>query len=498
MTDFTEYVDLAAAKVGGQALYANDEFFAPKENLLQEGRGVFIEGKYTEFGKWMDGWESRRKRGPGYDWCILQLGMPGIIHGFDVDTNHFLGNFPEHCSIDVCHLSANATVDELNSPHTPWVELVPKTLLQGGSRNLFPVSNGRRWTHVRLNIYPDGGVARFRVHGQAVPDWGKVLHSGQPINLAALEYGATVEICNDNFFSPKENLILPGRAAHMGEGWETRRKRGPGHDWVVVKLAATGSIHKIEVDTAWFKGNYPDRFSLEGCVAENVPVAFLKSNTLAWQEILPQTKLHPDHQHFYELEIVNPGPFTHVRLNIYPDGGISRLRLWGRLTDFETLNHAPSETIRQALSRCCGSTAWVENLLPHFPVAGPHQLQQLAQQHWWELKPADWLEAFTHHPKIGDMASLKAKFANTADLAGQEQAGAAQASEAVLQQLAEGNQRYEAKFGYIFIVCATGKSAAEMLALLEARLDNDPATELVIAATEQSKITRLRLEKWSS
>jgi len=179
---FAELIDLAAEKVGGRALYANDEFFAPKENLLKPGRGVFIPDKYTEFGKWMDGWESRRKRVPGYDWCLIQLGLPGVIRGVNVDTNHFLGNFPEYASVDALEVSGQPTVESLQS--ATWTEIVPKTKLAGGTQNYLPVSSERRWTHLRLNIYPDGGVARFRVHGVVKPDLEK-LRSGELVDLAA-------------------------------------------------------------------------------------------------------------------------------------------------------------------------------------------------------------------------------------------------------------------------------------------------------------------------
>ncbi|HVG59390.1 MAG TPA: allantoicase, partial [Hyalangium sp.] len=259
---FAELIDLVSEKVGGKALIANDEFFAPKENLLKPGRGVFIPDKYTEFGKWMDGWETRRKRVPGYDWCILQLGLPGVIRGVNVDTNHFLGNFPEYASVDGLEVEGSPTTEALTS--ASWTEIVPRTKLHGGTQNLLPVASERRWTHVRLNIYPDGGVARFRVHGVVKPDPAK-LRSGELVDLAAAENGGIVVTTNDAFFSPKDNLILPGRATTMGEGWETRRKRVPGFDWIVVKLAVPGTVHKVEVDTNHFKGNYPDMCSLEGC-----------------------------------------------------------------------------------------------------------------------------------------------------------------------------------------------------------------------------------------
>ncbi len=326
---FTELIDLAAENVGGRALLASDEFFAGKENLLKPGRGVFIPGKYTEQGKWMDGWESRRKRVPGHDWCILQLGLPGVLRGVDIDTNHFLGNFPEYASLDALAVEGSPPAESLVD--AAWTRILPQLKLQGGTRNLFPISSEQRWTHLRLNIYPDGGVARFRAHGEVRPDFDALVKKSGAVDLAAAENGGTVVACNDAFFGPKDNLILPGRAANMGEGWETRRKRVlPGFDWIVVKLAVPGTVQEVEVDTAHYKGNFPESCSIEGCYLREPVVDFANAHDLAWTELLPRTKLQADHRHFYESELRAPGPFTHVRLRIYPDGGVSRLRVHGR------------------------------------------------------------------------------------------------------------------------------------------------------------------------
>lgn len=322
MTDFTNLIDLAAARVGGTALYATDDFFAPKENLLQPGRGVFIVDKYTENGKWMDGWESRRKRTPGHDYCDIRLGLPGVIHGFDIDTNHFLGNYPEHASVEACNVKGDP--DE----NTVWTELLPISTLQGGSQNLFACENPQTWTHVRLHIYPDGGVARFRVHGIVKPDMGQLM-AQELVDLAAVENGGRSVLANDMFFSHRNNLIMPGRAENMGDGWETKRKRGPGNDWVIVKLGVPGSLKSIEVDTNHFKGNFPESCSIEGCRLGDVPEDFLMSRSIEWETILPRTELSAHTRHFFEHELCSDKTYTHVRLNIFPDGGISRLRLWG-------------------------------------------------------------------------------------------------------------------------------------------------------------------------
>ena len=316
-------VDLASERVGGKALLANDEFFAEKENLLKPGRGIFVPDKYTDRGKWMDGWETRRRRTPGNDWCVAQLGLRGIIKQVDIDTNYFLGNHPPFASLDaVCLTTAFPTDVETLS----WIPILEKSSLNPGSQNLFAIASDKTWTHVRLNIFPDGGVARLRVYGIVVPDWSKV-RPGEVIDLAAVENGGVPLGCSDMFFSSMNNLIMPGRSENMGDGWETKRRRGPGHDWIILKLGLPGAIQKIEVDTNHFKGNYPDTCSIEGCVAPGASTEELA--TAQWREILPKTKLQADTRHFFEKELSPIDGCTHLRLNIYPDGGVSRLRVWG-------------------------------------------------------------------------------------------------------------------------------------------------------------------------
>lgn len=327
---FAGKVDLAAERLGGNALLASDEFFAEKENLLKPGRGIFIPDKYTENGKWMDGWESRRKRVPGYDWCIIKLGLAGVISGVDIDTNHFLGNNPAYASVEACVASPTASAETLASETTKWTEILPRSPLNPGSQNLFPVLNGTTWTHVRLNIYPDGGVARFRVLGSVTPDWSSH-KTGDLIDLVAVENGGQATACSDMFFSAMDNLIMPGRSTFMGDGWETKRRRGPGYDWIILKCCQAGKVRKIEVDTNHFKGNYPDQCSIDVCFAPDKAIDRLTWAEVEWKEILPKTKLQAHKQHYFEQEIADSGACTHIRLNIYPDGGISRLRVWGEL-----------------------------------------------------------------------------------------------------------------------------------------------------------------------
>ena len=323
--DEAELPDLVSARVGGRALYANDEFFAPRGCLVKPEPAVFIPGKYTSRGKWMDGWETRRRRMPGHDWCVLALGLRGRIRAVDVDTSFFVGNQPERASLEACDLPGRPTRAKLE--RAAWTQVLPPSPLAPGASNPFPVSAAVPFTHVRLNIFPDGGVARLRVRGEVAVDPERL--RGRVVDLAAIENGGIVLGASDMHFGSKQHLNLPGRARSMADGWETRRRRGPGHDWAILKLGAAGRIEKLEIDTAHFKGNYPDSASLEGCFAPRARLAELVSS--AWEELLPQSKLRPNARHLFGARQLRArGPFTHVRLRIYPDGGVSRLRLHGR------------------------------------------------------------------------------------------------------------------------------------------------------------------------
>jgi allantoicase len=323
---FTSLTDLASERLGGRTLLCSDDFFAEKENLIKPGRGIFIPDKYTDHGKWMDGWESRRKRGEGHDWCIIKLAAEGRIAGVDIDTNHFLGNHPPFASIDACRIIDGNDEPDF-SGKVLWTELLHRSPLNPGSQNMFEITDRNIYTHLRLNIYPDGGVARLKVYGEVYKNWED--HAGEEIDLASALNGAKAILCNDMFFSHMDNLIMPRRGINMGDGWETKRNRTPGNkDWVVVRLAHKGEIKSILIDTCHFKGNYPDSFILEGCNDVNDEKNILNA---PWKIIIPQQKLKADSEHLYNPEITDPGPFTHVKLTIFPDGGISRMRLYGKV-----------------------------------------------------------------------------------------------------------------------------------------------------------------------
>ena len=329
--DFTELIDLAAERLGGAVLVANDEFFAAKENLLKASAPIFIEGKYTELGKWMDGWETRRRRTPGFDWCIIRLGLPGIIRGVVVDTSHFKGNYPEQCSIEACTADGQPDAEELTRDSVQWTEILPQSQLKGDSQQSFGIQNDQRFTHLRLKIFPDGGVARLRAYGEVVPDWNRAKNDGGEFDLAAIENGGLVLTCSDMFFGHRHNLIMPGRAVNMSDGWETKRRRGPGHDWVIIKLGTVGQIRRVEVDTSWFKGNFPESCSLEACNAAGLEIEALMDAAFSWKTVLPRTKLLAHNRHFFAEEILDAGAVSHVRFNIFPDGGVSRLRVFGTI-----------------------------------------------------------------------------------------------------------------------------------------------------------------------
>jgi allantoicase len=316
---FQQWIQLEQPRLGTQVTYATDEFFAAKERLIDAADPVFIDDKYDDHGKWMDGWESRRKRAPGHDYCIVKLGVPGVLHGVDIDTSFFTGNFPPQASLEAC-------VSEEDVPAGGWTELLGEHDLQGDAHHYLAIDSDAIWTHLRLNIFPDGGIARLRVYGEIRPDLTSAAGS---IDLVALENGGRAIDCSDEHYGSMHNLNVAGRGVNMGDGWETARRRGPGNDWVVLVLGHPGKIENVEVDTAHFKGNYPDRVSLEAAMFDGADD--VSNDSDRWKVLLPEVKLEMDKQHFFESELNDVGAVSHVRMSIYPDGGVSRLRLHGRI-----------------------------------------------------------------------------------------------------------------------------------------------------------------------
>ncbi|MFI7544170.1 allantoicase [Actinoplanes sp. NPDC049599] len=319
MEEFTLLPDLASRTFGGGVVFTNDEFFAAADHLVEPARPVFAPQTFGHKGQVYDGWETRRRREPGHDTAIVRLGAPGVVHGVDIDTAFFTGNYPPHASVEAAALEGYPDPIQLAEAH--WVSLVPRSPLVGDSQNLFAVDSSQRYTHVRLNIYPDGGVARLRVHGEVVPD-PRLLPS--VFDVAAAEHGARIAGCSNMFYGHPQNMIYPGLARSMGDGWETSRRRDDGNDWVLVQLAVPSVIELAELDTSHFKGNAPGSATLRGIDARTG----LLDDPTDWFDLLPQVRLSPDTRHRFGVSVVPVA--THVRLDIFPDGGMARIRLHGR------------------------------------------------------------------------------------------------------------------------------------------------------------------------
>lgn len=325
LPDFTtRWVNLADPRIGACVLSATDEFFAPGNRMLSPEPAVFIPGKFDDNGKWMDGWETRRKRVPGNDHCIIKLGLPGIIKGIDIDTSHFTGNYPPAASIEA------ANCDTEPDASTRWVRLTAPVPLRGNTHHYLEITDPHIWSHLRLNIYPDGGIARLRIYGQVACDWA-LRPQEQLYDLIAMENGGLAIACNDAHFGKPANLLAPGRGKDMGDGWETRRRREPGNDWAIIALGHPGIIRRIEVDTAHFKGNYPDKCSIQAAYIQGGTEQSIVAQSMFWPTLLPEQSLSMDTIHSYADQIMPMNAITHIRFNIIPDGGVSRLRLWGNV-----------------------------------------------------------------------------------------------------------------------------------------------------------------------
>jgi allantoicase len=320
---FTTYPDLASRDLAGRVVSANDELFAPRQSLNLPGPAVHAVDAFGHLGKVYDGWETRRRRTPGSDWAIVRLGVPGIVHGVVVDTAFFKGNFPPVVSVEAVSVEGYPADDLLES--LEWTTLVERAPCEGHRENHYEVASDRRWTHVRLSIHPDGGVARFRVHGEVVLDPRFLTTT---VDLLALENGGRLLDTSDAFYASPENLIRPGRARTTGEGWENARRRGPGNDWATYGLAARGEPTLVEVDTSFFIGNAPGSVRLQAADVGSGPV-----EDTAWWDVVPTTPVLVDTRHQFLVGVRRPA--THLRLDVYPDGGLTRLRCFGEIDEAE-------------------------------------------------------------------------------------------------------------------------------------------------------------------
>jgi allantoicase len=320
--DESNNLNLADVRLGAVVLSATDEFFGARERLLNPAEPEWRAGVYDDHGKWMDGWESRRKREQGFDHCIVQLAAPCTLHALDIDTRYFTGNYPPHASVEACHSPGKPDAS------TRWSELLAYSPLQGNQHNLFTLKSSDVHTHLKLNIHPDGGVARLRAYGAVHRDWGGA-SARDVIDLAAALNGGRALICSDEHYGAMGNLLLPGRAASMADGWETRRRREPGFDWVMLRLGHPGRLERIEIDTGHFKGNFPHQVSVHAAMLPPHGHTDLASECLYWPALLEPQFLKADSVHEFRTQLRELGPVSHARVNMHPDGGLSRVRLFG-------------------------------------------------------------------------------------------------------------------------------------------------------------------------
>jgi allantoicase len=331
--DFTDLPDLASRPLGAGVVHANDDFFAARENLVTPGPPVHDPHAFGPRGKVYDGWETRRRRTPGNDVAIVRLGVRGTVSGVVVDTSYFVGNYPPHVSVDGVDLPGHPSAGELLD--ADWRPLVPVSEAGGDRTNSYPVAGAQLCTHVRLTLHPDGGVARLRVHGRPVPH--RELLTGT-IDLAALENGGDVVDCSDAFYASARNLLMPGRARTTAEGWETVRRRDSGNDHVTVRLTGPGTVRRLVVDTSCFVGNAPAEVLVRGCVGapdgDRAPDG--------WVTLLPRCGVQPDTRHVLPVDgEAATTPVDHVRVDVFPDGGLARLRVQGELVPADAVTPTP-------------------------------------------------------------------------------------------------------------------------------------------------------------
>ena len=466
--------DLISEEVGGRVVDFNDQFFAEADNLLVNSAPVWKEDKFTDRGKWMDGWETRRRREPGHDWCVLALGVPGRISRVTIDTAHFTGNYAEEFSLEGCGVGVDERLDDAE-----WVEVIPQTRLKGDSVAVFDVSDRHRVTHLRLNIYPDGGVARLRIEGEPIPGMNRVCPEGQT-DLVSAGLGGVALDASDVHYSAPSNLLRATSPAGMWDGWETRRRRGPGHDWATFHLGIPGHLEGVEVDTRHFKGNSPGWVSID-----------VSDDGETWTEVIGKAPVQPDSLN--NVDLIEPARTEYLRLSIHPDGGVARLRAWGRpdreLAGEKRLHYLNSlfdQEARRFFDTACSAKTWVRSMLSSRPFPDVAAVFTSVGEAFSNLSEEDWLEAFAGHARIGERGD---------DVENREQAGASTAADALLAELEDVNRLYEDKFGFIYIVYASGKTAEEMLDIAQQRVSNTREEEISRASEQQRAITETRLQR---
>ena len=316
-------IDLAQSRLGSKIVFKTNEFFAPAKRIINPWPPVFKEGVFDKHGKWMDGWETKRKRGKGYDYLILKLGRPGRISKIDIDTSYFSGNQPTKVSLHACF-----SKKKLPNKNSKWTTILKKKPTKANSHHFFNIKNKSIFTHIKLNIFPDGGVARIRIYGSM-----KILKNftGKVLNLTSVLNGATPIACNNEHFGRAENILASGMGKNMGDGWETRRSRGKNFDWLIIKCATAGKINKIQIDTHHFKGNYPDKCSIQAALIDKkISSRAIVNNSKKWKLLLNKVKLHAHQKHNFKNNLMKDKKVNYIKINIFPDGGISRIRVFGK------------------------------------------------------------------------------------------------------------------------------------------------------------------------
>lgn len=507
------HAELSLDVTGSFVMGTSDDYFAPAEALLRPHAPEWREGEYTERGKWMDGWESSRRRTPGHDWVVVRLGTSGEIAGVVVDTTHFKGNAPESVSIEALDVPATTPLEDLLAlPLRPkgiegdaaaWVEILPRTAIRPDSANVFEIAGpAPRASHVRMRIHPDGGVARLRVFGTVRPD-PDVFRGPGPVDLVAIENGGAIALASDSFFGPPSNLLLPGRGVNMGDGWETRRRRTPGSDWCAIRLGRRGIVQHLDLDTHFFKGNAPQSVMVEYLDGEGLgagDVAARLASPDGLDVLVERTALVQHRRH--RLVPAFARPATHLRVHIAPHGGVNRLRAWGEALDtpaeakaLARLNALRGEEREALLRSFCPARAFAETLAARLPAETVRGLLAAAAVAVERLAEKDLLEALAAHPRLGAPPAASDASAHAASSRREQAALAAGAVES-LERLRGGSEAYEKRFGFPFVAFASGRGARELADLVEERSRNERAAELANASRAQARITRLRIGRW--
>jgi allantoicase len=316
-------IDLAQPRLGSKVIFKTDDFFASANRIIDPLPPVFKQELFDKNGKWMDGWETRRKRTTGHDFLIIKLGKAGSISKVDVDTSHFNGNQPSMISLEGCNSKLK------NIKNFNWKTLINKKRTKANSHHLFNVSSKSIFTHIKLNIFPDGGVARLRLYGNISKENNNF--GIKTINLASLLNGASVIACNNEHFGKAENILAPGKAKNMGDGWETRRRRDKGYDWLILNSINGQKINKIEISTHHFKGNFPSHCSLQATYISNKKTSSsIVKNSNNWKFLLNKVNLSSNKTHNFINKLMINNKINYIKINIFPDGGISRFKMFGK------------------------------------------------------------------------------------------------------------------------------------------------------------------------